>query len=110
MQNLWQLHYQIYEIISWNKFTKLSVKNVIVFFEYESVKENSIKYKCLSCNKKYSNKIDEGLKNRFKNIFKFSNNDINRFILLLRKCVYSYGYMDEWEKFNETLFPKKEEF
>ena len=110
MQNLWQLHYQIYEIISWNKFTKLSVKNVIVFFEYESVKENSIKYKCLSCNKKYSNKIDEELKNRFKNIFKFSNNDINRFILLLRKCVYSYGYMDEWEKFNETLFPKKEEF
>ena len=110
MQNLWQLHYQIYEIISLNKFTKLSVKNVIVFFEYESVKENSIKYKCLSCNKKYSNKIDEELKNRFKNIFKFSNNDINRFILLLRKCVYSYGYMDEWEKFNETLFPKKEEF
>ena len=83
---------------------------MIVFFEYESVKENSIKYKCLSCNKKYSNKIDEELKNRFKNIFKFSNNDINRFILLLRKCIYSYGYMDEWEKFNETLFPKKEEF
>ena len=83
---------------------------MIVFFEYESVQENSIKYKCLSCNKKYSNKIDEELKNRFKNIFKFSNNDINRFILLLRKCVYSYGYMDEWEKFNEKLFPKKEEF
>ena len=83
---------------------------MIVFFEYESVKENSIKYKCLSCNKKYSNKIDEELKNRFKNTFKFSNNDINRFILLLRKCVYSYEYMDEWEKFNETLFSKKEEF
>ena len=81
-----------------------------VFFENESVKENSIKYKCLSCNKKYSNKIDEELKNRFKNTFKFSNNDINRFILLLRKCVYPYECMGEWEKFNETLFPKKEEF
>ena len=29
--------------------------------------------------------------------------------MLLRKFVYPYEYMDEWEKFNETL-PKKEEF
>ena len=27
--------------------------------EYESVKEDLIKYKCLSCNKDYSNTIDE---------------------------------------------------
>ena len=40
----------------------------------------------------------------------FSNNDINRFILLLRKVVYPYEYMDEWEKFNETSLPEKEEF
>ena len=39
----------------------------------------------------------------------FSNNDINRFILLLRKVVYPYEYMDEWEKFNETSLPEKEE-
>ena len=32
------------------------------FLEYESVKDNSVKYKCLSCNKNYSNKIDEELK------------------------------------------------
>ena len=42
--------------------------------------------------------------------FKFSNNDINQFILLLRKGVYPYKYMDESEKFNETSFPEKEEF
>ena len=41
---------------------------------------------------------------------KFSNNDINKFNLLLRKGVYPYGYMDDWEKFNETTLPKKEEF
>ena len=29
--------------------------------EYESVKDNLIKYKCLSCNNDYSNKIDEEL-------------------------------------------------
>ena len=69
-----------------------------------------IKYKCLSCNKDYSNKINEELKKRFKNTFKFSNNDINKFILLLRKDVYLYEYMGEWEKFNETKLPEKEEF
>ena len=29
---------------------------------------------------------------------------------MLRKYVYPYGYMDEWEKFNETSLPEKEEF
>ena len=32
------------------------------FLEYESVKDNSIKHKCLTCNQNYSNKIDEELK------------------------------------------------
>ena len=49
------------------------------------------KYKCLSCDNEYSNKLDEELKNKFKNIFKVSNSDINEFILLLRKSVYPYG-------------------
>ena len=74
---------------------KFKCKNCDCFLKYESVKENSIKYKCLSCNKNYSNKIDEELKQRFKNAFNFSNNDINKFILLLRKGVYPYEYMNE---------------
>ena len=49
--------------------------------DYESVKNNSIKYKYLSCDKRYSNKIDEELKKIFKNTFKFSNNYTNEFIL-----------------------------
>ena len=76
----------------------------------ETVKDNLIKYKCLSCNKSYSNKLDEKFKNEFKNMFKFSNGGINKFILLLRKGVYPHEYMDDWEKFNKTLLPKKEEF
>ena len=32
------------------------------FLEYESVKDNSIKYKCLSCHKNYSTKIDDSTK------------------------------------------------
>ena len=75
---------------------KIKCKGCDCLLEYESVKENLIKYKCLSCDKDYSNKIDEELKNRFKNT-------------LLRKGVYPYEYMDEWEKFNEATFVEKEE-
>ena len=69
-----------------------------------------IKYKCLSCNRDYSNKIDEELKKSLKNTFKFSSNGINEFVLLLRKGVYPYEHLDDWEKFNETALPEKEEF
>ena len=31
---------------------------------------------------------------------------INLFFLL-RKGVYPYEYMDDWEKFNETILPEK---
>ena len=34
---------------------KIKCKNWDCFLEYKSVKENLIKYKCLSCNKYYSN-------------------------------------------------------
>ena len=33
-----------------------------------------------------------------------------KFVLLLRKGVYPYGYMDDWEKFNETTLPEKGKF
>ena len=67
---------------------KIKCKDCDCFLEYESVKDNFIKYKCLSCNRNYSNKIDKELKKRFKNTFKFSDNNTNKFIFLLRKSVY----------------------
>ena len=89
---------------------KIKCKDCDCFLEYEKVKDNLMKYKCLSCYEDYSNKPDEELKSQFKNIIKFSNNDINRFILLLRKGVYPYEYMDEWGKFSETSMPDKKNF
>ena len=40
---------------------------------------------------------------------KVSDNDIRKLILLLRKSVFPYEYIDDWEKFKETSLPKKEE-
>ena len=71
---------------------------------------NLIKYNCLSCNKDYWNKLDETVKIKFKNTFKFSSNDINKFILLLRKDDYLFEHMDDWENFNGTKLPKQQEF
>ena len=86
---------------------KVKFKDCHCFLEYESVKENSVKYKCLSCNKDYSNNIDEASKKRFKNTFKFSNNYIDKFILLL-KNVFMDEYVDDSEKFNKTTSIKEE--
>ena len=107
--DLWQVHYQICIDNLAEGIYKVKCKDCDCLLEYESVKDNLIKYKCLCCNKDDSNKIDEKLKKWFKIIFQFSNNDIIKFILLLRKSVYPYEYMDEWEKFNETTLSEKEE-
>ena len=81
------------------------------FIEYESVKNNLIKCKCLSCNKEYSNKFDKGLEKRFKNKFiSFLKRISIIFILLLNEGIYLYDYIDKWGNFNKTAFPEKEEF
>ena len=85
---------------------KIKCKDCDYFVEYENVKDNLIKYKCLSCNKDYSNKLDEKFKKWFKNTFKFSDNDINKFVLLLRQGVDPYAYMDHWE----TALSEKKRF
>ena len=77
---------------------------------FSCVKDDLIKYKCLSCNKVYSNKLDEEWKKKFKNTFKFSNNDVNKPVSLLREGVYPYEYIDDWETFNETTLLVKETF
>ena len=64
-------------------------------------------FECKKINKKEFNKE---LIKRFANIYEFCNGDINKFILLLRKGVYPYEYMDSWKRFDETSLPDKEAF
>ena len=89
---------------------KIKCKDWDCCLEYESVKGNLIKYKFLSCNKDYSNKFDKELRKKLKNTFKFYNNDINKFILLIRNYVYPYECIGNCEKFNKTKLPEKEDF
>ena len=69
-----------------------------------------LEYKCLCCKKNYQHKFDVKLKERFFETYQFSNNDKNKFVLLLRKDVYPNEYIGDWEKFNETSLPEKGDF
>ena len=60
---------------------------------------------------KINNKIlHNELIKKFPNTYQLSNNDHNKFELLLRKGVYPYEYMDSWKRFKEKSLPDKESF
>ena len=60
--------------------------------------------------KKYEKEFNKELVERFANTYIFCDNDLNKFLILLRKGVYPYEYMGEWDKFNEKVLPGKEPF
>ena len=47
---------------------------------------------------------------KFLNACKYFDHDNNKFISLSQKGFYLYEYTDDWEKFNETSLPKKQNF
>ena len=63
---------------------------------YKSDKGNLIKYK-VTCNKYYSNQINEELKKRFEDMLKVFTNDINKFILLLEKMFLLMNIWIKWK-------------
>ena len=73
-------------------------------------KNEKLILKCYNCKQRYKEKINEELITRFTSTYSSCNNDLNKFILLLRKGVYPYEYMHNWERFNETSLPSKESF
>ena len=100
MQGLQQAHYEILSIIFQNKFMKsntnmeamakkkcetcrIKYKYCSCFLECTNFKNNLIEHKCLCRNKNYQQKLDEKLRERFFNTYKFSNHDKNKFTLLL---------------------------
>ena len=67
-------------------------------------------FNCIDCEKEYEKGFNKELLERFANTYKFCDDDLNKFIMLLRKGVYPYEYIDEWDKFNEKVLPGKDSF
>ena len=80
------------------------------YLDYMTTKDKKLIFRCFICKKNYEKDFNKELIKRFGNIYKFFNNDLNSFIMLLRKGVYPYEYMDTWEKFDETSLPDKKSF
>ena len=62
--------------------------------DYMSVKDDQLIFRCFKCKRNYNKDFNKDLIKRFENTYEFSNRDINKFVLLLRKGVYPYEYMD----------------
>ena len=77
---------------------------------YMKVIDEALIFRCFNCKKNYEKEINKELIERFASTYKFCNNDLNKFVMLLRKGVYPYEYMDGWDKFNETSIPNKESY
>ena len=73
--------------------------------DYIKTKNEKLILKCFNCEQYYKKKRNKELIKRFASTY-----DLNKFILLLRKGVYPYKYMDNWERFSETLLLNKESF
>ena len=62
--------------------------------DYMTTKNEQLIFRCFRCNKSYEKNFNKELIQRFANTYEFCNGYLNKFILLLRKGVYPYEYMD----------------
>ena len=78
--------------------------------DYIRTKNEKLILKCFNCKTYYEKNFNKEIIKRFKSTYEFCNKNPNKFILLLRKSVYPYEHIDNWERFNETSLPNKEYF
>ena len=77
-------------------------------------KSGELIFECFNCKRRYLKRIDDmqlkKLKRNFRNTYNFCNEEINKFMILLRKGLHPYEYMDDWNRFNEEKLPNKSDF
>ena len=78
--------------------------------DYMRTKNEKLIFKCFNYKQSYEKDFNKELIKRFANTYEFCDKNLNKLILLLRKGVYPYEYLDNWERFDETLLPNKESF
>ena len=66
------------------------------YLDYMTTKDEQLIFRCFMCKKNSEKNVNKQLIQRFANTYQFCNGDLNKFILLLRKGVYPYKYMDSW--------------
>ena len=76
---------------------------------FVGLKNNKLIYKCKEYKEEWKRPLNK-LTESFPSIYQFCNGNLNKFVMLLRKGVYSYEYMGSWEKFDETALPHQKDF
>ena len=61
--------------------------------DFIGLKINRLRYKCKECKKIWLKPVN-GLIKKFPSVYQFCKGNLNKFVLLLRKGVYPYEYMD----------------
>ena len=85
-----------------------SLKNIKVTYGMFNNKK-IVHTRCKTC-KSREDQLFSVLTNKFPRTFKLCQNNVEKFLLLLRKGVYPYEFMDIVEKFNEKGLPTIDNF
>ena len=88
---------------------RMERKNIKSEYDFIGLQNNRMNYRCKECKGTSTKSINE-LIEKFPKMYQFCNGDLNKFVLLLRKGVYPYEYMDSWERFDETSLQNKKHF
>ena len=62
-------------------------------FDYMIIQDDQLIFRCFECKKNYKKGFNKELLKKFANIYEFCDEDINKFILLLKKGIY---LMNTW--------------
>ena len=85
---------------------RINIKSKCDFMKF---KNNRLNYKCKEYGKRCSKSIN-GLIKKLLSVYQFCDGNPSKSVLLSRKSVYPYQYMNSWEKFDELSLPSKNAF